>query len=508
MLLLLVVVVATFSNSLSNVFQFDDGISFISSASTVSPFAIKQIFAGGSGRPIGFYSFILGDLAHGDWLPGFHIINIGLHAIASIGVFLLTERLISLTEFRKKFSKEQLWFIPLAASLLFAVHPLQTQPVNYIIQRVTILAGLFYIYSTYFFIRVNQSKSKVQKLLWGSLLVFSSLAAFLSKENTFSLPAALVSVYLLFFWKKISIKEFIQEKTSLFLVFLGVLASGIWLVILKWPTIVFHTTNQRTPIGEYLTPTNYLMTQAVVITQYFRLTLLPINLSLDHYVPLVHSVLEPRFIIGFVLIAALLKLAHSVRKTQPLISFAIMWIFIALSVESSFMPIKDVMFEHRMYLPLVGVSLLFGLGMSTLFVRIKNGLTLRLILLSAIIGALSFISYQRNIVWSSEVLMWQDVVNKYPQLPRAHFNLGLKLAEQEGKVPEAFVQFQHAIDLYPDHSKAHNAIGYLYLLSKDYEDSLFHLGLAVELEPGNQLYRQNYDEAFIEYARNKNDDSL
>lgn len=508
MLLLLVIVVATFSNSLNNVFQFDDAISFIHKANEVSPFDFEKIFSGGGGRPVGFYSFILGNRLHGDWLAGFHLINISLHAVASIGVFLLIERLLSLTEFRKKLTREQLWFIPLAAGLLFAVHPLQTQPVNYIIQRVTILAGLFYIFSTYFFIRVIQSKSKAQQLLWGSLLVLSSLAAFLSKENAFSLPAMLALVYLLFFWKKISIKQFIKDKLNLFLYFSGVMVTGVWLVILKWPTIIFHTTNQRTPIGEYLTPTNYLMTQAVVITQYFRFTFFPISLSLDHYVPLVHSVLEPLFIFGFVLILVLLRIAYSLRKSQPLITFSIMWVFIALSVESSFMPIKDVMFEHRMYLPLVGVSLLFGLGLSKMFLRMKQGKTLRITLLIAIIGALSFISYQRNIVWSSEVLMWQDVVNKYPQLPRAHFNLGLKLAEQEGKIPQAFVQFQHAIDLYPDHSKAHNAIGYLYLLSKDYEDALFHLGLAIELEPGNQLYRQNYDEALVEYARNKDNDSL
>ena len=121
-----------------------------------------------------------------------------------------------------------------------------------------------------------------------------------------------------------------------------------------------------------------------------------------------------------------------------LIAFGIFWFFLALSVESSLVPIADVIMEHRLYLPVFGAVTAFstfGFLMAERFVRPAGG---RLLILAAVILVLVFgiATLRRNQIWGSEIRLWQDTLAKSPQKARVYNNLGLALTHA-GRLPEA-----------------------------------------------------------------------
>lgn len=148
-----------------------------------------------------------------------------------------------------------------------------------------------------------------------------------------------------------------------------------------------------------------------------------------------------------------------------LISFGIFWFFITLSVESSIIPIKDVIFEHRLYLPSVGIIIAFT---SVIFygLRFKDSdsrilLTTAYLLLITAVVIFSIATYQRNIVWRNGVTLWEDVVKKSPNKVRGHNNLG-KFYLDKGWDDKAIEHYQIALRLKPDCAVVYYNLGILY----------------------------------------------
>jgi tetratricopeptide (TPR) repeat protein len=137
-----------------------------------------------------------------------------------------------------------------------------------------------------------------------------------------------------------------------------------------------------------------------------------------------------------------------------LASFGIFWFFITLSVESSIIPITDVIFEHRVYLPSVGFFItivtlvLYWAGSFENHVQIAMKLAVTALVVAAVIltGATS----ARNTVWRSWETMWQDVKTKSPMKPRAYNNLGAYYVKQEQPV-EAIREFEMSVRLDPQY---------------------------------------------------------
>jgi protein O-mannosyl-transferase len=383
-------------------------------------------------------------------------------------------------------------FIALFAALLFVAHPIQIQAVTYIVQRFTSMAAMFYLLSIVFYIKGRLSSRRAGKLASLCCSLIFAVLAMKTKEIAFTLPVVIV-LYEFFFFKST------LKKKLLFLL-------PVLLTLVIIPISVMGT---RKPLGELLSDlsartrvqTNiprwdYLMTQMRVIVTDIRLIFLPVNQNLDYDYPIFHSLTELPVILSSLFLLSLFgtavylfyrsrqagKLA-SLQACKPtsriptnhdspftihvsrLISFGILWFFITLSVESSVIPIADVIFEHRVYLPSVGAFMAISAAAFMIVERIRSGRQARKSVIYAlpvlVIVLLTGATYARNAVWNNEVGLWQDVVRKSPGNCRAYNDLGYLYLEG-GQTDKAIEYFRLALKIRPYYSNAHTNLGVAY----------------------------------------------
>jgi len=234
--------------------------------------------------------------------------------------------------------------------------------------------------------------------------------------------------------------------------------------------------------------------------RYLGLLLVPVGQNLDYDYPVYRSFLEPRVALSALLLLALGALALAAwggplgrwtRRTfdpaSRLVAFGLVWFFVALSVESSVIPIADVIFEHRVYLPSVGffvaAASLGALAAHRLAPARAATATLAAgTLVSVLLGAATL---ARNEVWSTELALWTDVVAKSPQKSRSRDNLGLALAHRRREA-EAIVQFREAVRLDPMNvraANAHNNLGSVYRKKGWTDQAIEEYQRAIRLKP-------------------------
>jgi tetratricopeptide (TPR) repeat protein len=164
-----------------------------------------------------------------------------------------------------------------------------------------------------------------------------------------------------------------------------------------------------------------------------------------------------------------------------LLAFGIFWFFVTLSVESSIIPIADVIVEHRLYLPSVGFFIAFMAGVMVVKDRFRSK-GIIVVTMFVLVAGLSMMAYARNMVWRDEVTLWEDTVKKSPQTYRANFNAGLSHAKR-GRFNEAIKEFQTAIRINPDYPEVYNNLGLAYLHKGDFDAALYEINLALTLDP-------------------------
>ncbi len=407
-------------------------------------------------RFVGFLTLALNYRLHDLNVTGYHVLNFLVHVINALLVYclvLLTFKTPFLSRLKIKDHAGEIAFF---TSVVFACHPLQTQAVTYIWQRVTSIAVMFYLFSLVSYIKwklvndpdsyspkLNTSKQhkarSAQTVKAGGIkrnvfYVISILSAVLSmktKEISFTLPIMIAAYELVFF--KGNLK---RRLLYLVPVLLTILIIPLTLVEIDKPlgeliSDISQSTREQTDMSRM----DYLFTQSTVIMTYIRLVFLPINQNLDYDYPVISSVNTEVFLSSLVILMTITIAAflfYRFRNDEPLtrlIFFCVLWFFITLSVESSFIPIVDVIFEHRMYLPSIGIFLLVVAMMFVVMERLNDRFKYikKLIfgMLALIVFLLAGTTYARNNVWKDEISLWQDVVQKSPQKERAHRNLGL-----------------------------------------------------------------------------------
>ena len=248
-----------------------------------------------------------------------------------------------------------------------------------------------------------------------------------------------------------------------------------------------------------ITTWHYLLTQFRVIVTYMRLIILPFNLNLDYDYPVYKSFFEIPVLTSFIFLMTILYSAKRLFTKYRLLSFSILWFFLTLLPESSILPQEDVIFEHRLYLPLVGFCIFLASGLYYLFQ--KNNIKTAMIVLSVIIAFYAVLTYQRNKIWKDEITLWKDVVQKSPHKARAYNNLGWAFYKK-GDLKEAMTDFNKAIAIDPDYLFSYDDRGLIYAKEGRFTEAIDEYNKALKINPN---YPMIYFNRGVSYASlNKN----
>ena len=192
------------------------------------------------------------------------------------------------------------------------------------------------------------------------------------------------------------------------------------------------------------------------------------------------------------------------NSTYRIIAFGIFWFFITLSVESSFIPLVDVIFEHRVYLPSTGFFIALTTGIFLLLNKFGQRKLHRIgvTIFVTVIIVFSVLTYSRNNIWSSEIALWQDNVEKSPQKARPQNNLGLAL-KKNGHIEEAKEHYLQALRINPESEEAHNNLAILLVHIGNIEKAIAHFRKALHINPDFVTAKNNLKKVLMLVEKQK-----
>ncbi|WP_462159439.1 tetratricopeptide repeat protein [Pseudoalteromonas sp. GB56] len=435
-----------------------------------------------SPRPLGLATFFWQYQLGFDSPQAIHFINNLIHAANASLVAILTWLLA------KKVVKEPTHasMVALVCGLLFAIHPLNSQPVVYAIQRYTLLCTLFYLLSLISFVWARNKLSSRLPLLAIVGFVATTLFALLayaSKQTAASIILALFVIEVVFFSASLSNKKLgalIASLLGLALLALAILPSNII-------DALDSASRETTDISRL----EYLTVQSVVVLGYIGKFLWPIGQQLEYSVSLQSysswQVAGAAFIHLSLLITAFLC-----RVRLPLVCLAIFFYYIGLSVESSVIPIRDLAFEHRTYLANVGLCLLAAFGYSQLFISSAYKRVIALTSCSLLV-LLSYLTYERVSLWQDRVAFYENEYELNPRHTRVLSNLGLAYIEQDQREKgKSFLE--KAAKLSSNNLRPDVGSNYLAMLVEDGNfENAKSLGEELLKKVKNQLIRSRID---------------
>jgi hypothetical protein len=470
-------VAACYANTLGVPFVFDDEL-LIALNPGIDSWRLSSIEA--PQRLVAFLSFKLDDLLWGLSPTGFHVTNAIIHTGAAAAVFLLARALL-LRAGEGRLDERSAGSAALAAALLWAVHPLQTQAVTYVVQRMTSLAAALYVAAlAAYAVARGRGPGVGRWALYGAALV-SAVLAMLTKEIAFTLPVAIVVLELAFF-------DATPGRRAAWLApFVALLPIVPGVRLLQSGAGALGSIEDATRMSSGLSRLDYLATETRVVLGYLRLLLVPVGQNVDHDFPIEHGFGAPAVLGASAALLALLAAGICLlrRRATPggrVAGFGIVLFFLALSVESSVIPIVDVSFEHRVYLPSVGLALaLAGLVAELLSRRPSAARAVWVTVLAAatIFGALTV---ARNQVWRDPLTLWQDAAQKSPNKARPHYALGNALRER-GDLAGAEREWRRSAELAPTDSPTRNQLALVALSRGDLAGAEAHLRRGLDGRP-------------------------
>jgi tetratricopeptide (TPR) repeat protein len=356
-------------------------------------------------------TFIFNNWLGGQNVLGYHIVNLVLHLLNGILIFAIALRIF------RRISAEETTARTYAfcAAAFFLVHPVQTESVTYVSSRSELLSTFFYLLGFGCFLVTPESSIG---FLTGIAVLACLALGFGGKETVVTLPAAILLYDYLFVAKG----EFpaILKRWRFYLSFVVVAAAASYYLLADQ---VAKLVGQD--YGPNFAPWPYFLTEQRVIVTYMRLIFLPTGLHLDYDFQPSASIREPAVLLALLFITSVILAGWKLRRTNPVFTFSILWFFITLSPTSSIIPIQDVIFEHRLYLPLAGVCLSFPFVVDWLIrIATKKSTTKAVAGLAGfVLVLLTIATVLRNEVWRDEIRFFSDVVAKSPHKYRAYNDL-------------------------------------------------------------------------------------
>lgn len=465
--------IAAYSNTMSVPFLFDD-IGRIVDETAVRTVWPPTVAMGNSNRPFAQYTFALNYAWHGYTVWGYHAVNLGIHVFSAL--FLFGFARLTLLRCAPKYS-EHSDLIAFSIAIVWVVHPLNTQAVTYIVQRLESLMGLAYLATLYCF-----AKSQGSRRTWAWQLCSVGTCAYGMgcKEVMVSAPIIVLWYDRAFIAK--SWRDLIDCRKYYY-----AMLACTW-GVLAWSMLHYQSdyTNGTLWKVEGLSSWTYLLSQSTVIVHYFSLAFWPSAQCVYPAWPVSNSIRD--VLPQFTFIAGLILLTMWAIRYRPHWSFLGGCFFLVLAPTSSVIPIKDLAFEHRMYLPLGAVISFMFLGFFEVVCRLSVGTLLarRLQLAAALLAAtaLGIAAFERNKVYVSEVSVWKDTLIKAPRNVSVWVGLGGILAKEK-KYEEAREHFVQALEVAPNDSNANATYAGLLIELGEYELAGKHLRAALQNNAGN-----------------------
>jgi tetratricopeptide (TPR) repeat protein len=379
-------------------------------------------------RPLTYATFWLNELIGGRNPAGYHALNLILHLVA---IFLLFESLQRIVSSQAA----------LIAAAIFAVHPFQAEPVNYVFERSTLLATVLCLAALSSWLRGS---------LWWATAWFA--AALLAKEECVAFPVFLL---LLHFSRSGDRKEW----KPIIAMFALSAAAGVRVLL-----AVHNTPGSGAGAQAAVTWHAYLRTQGSVILRYLRMLLFPFGFTVDA------DIQTPAIWLAIVAWAAVLVLAvlASRRFSNVRAGFWFLAGLVLLLPSSSIFPATDLAADRRMYLPMIGFAACAGL----LLARVRAKYLAPLLIL--LIG----LSIARTATWRTEESLWSDAEAKAPAKIRPRIQLAR--AVEPGR---ALSILEQARQIAPDDSRIPSEQGRIYLGLGRPELALPEFGRALALTP-------------------------
>lgn len=463
-------------------------------------------------RPVANLSFALNHLAGGLEPRGYHLVNLLIHLAAGAALVWVSWLLSREGSPPPRRARRALPAAVVAASL-FMVHPLDTQAVTYVVQRMSSLAALFFLLALGGYLKGRLAGRAKRRRRWLAFAAAAWLLALGCKETALLLPLVIFTYEACFHretwrrrWRRLksdSRRHRLSDAAAalaasgLAVGFLAAYAGGTRLSLTgRFPNRDFNGVER-------------VLTQSRVQLFYFGLLSWPSpsRLNLDHEFTVSRGLAEPATTLpavvfwGAAAAVALLLGARRPRWGFPLLAYMELHL-----LESG--PLNlELVFEHRMYLPMTALAWLLAALLTDLP---ASGRRLATAAAALLVLPLAGATRERNLTWSDPVAFHQDCARKSPHKFRPQYNLGTVLGEL-GRVREALPALERAVALDPEHSEARNQLANALLLTGRPREALVQYLEAVRLDPGNVesvfnlamlLDRQgDHDEAVIYYRR-------
>jgi protein O-mannosyl-transferase len=505
-----------YASSLSGPFVLDD------TDSVVNNLAIRQLSNVGAvlrqrdtpiaGRPVVAASFAVNYALGGLRPRTYHVTNIAVHLLCALLLFGLVRRTMKLPRLADGY-RDAADNLALAIALIWTVHPLNSEAVDYVTERTESMMAFFLLLTLYAAIR---SRTCRRRAMWASISVASCALGMGCKESMVVAPV------IVFLYDRIFLFDSLRAALAARWRLYGALATTwLFLAYFMLPGPRSGSVGTST-LSSTVHPTMYLLNQARMVARYLRLSIWPSDLVVDYgpAVPLhLRDVLSQALFIAIAIAATLVALFR-----WPPLGFLGAWIFITLAPTSSVIPIAtEVGAERRMYLPLMAVTTLLAAGAYRLdFFRRRFSKPVAMAALAAVLLVLGTATVARNREYSSGLSLAESVLRRWPtdvahgmvgselaalhrdneavtelriaarSDPQARYNLGVALFNLQ-RFDEAIVELKGMADENPllgQVPSARRIMGHAYALQHNWPKAINELTLSLSMTPRDATVRK------------------
>jgi len=441
----------------------------------------------GQYNPLSLLSFMLDYTFWGLAPGGYHLTNIILHVVNGLLVYRLLLRLHG----------DRL--TALIAAAIFLLHPVQVESAAWIAERKGLLSLLFMLVSWELYMRYRELDAGNGKAAYaGSVVCF--LLSLLAKTASVVLPIVL----LLYDWcfAPKSRKVSFGDKVPFFIAVLVFSAIEIY--------------SEKPEHGGSLagyhggSPMATFFTMLPVFCRYLRLLLWPSGLTVEHWPP-VHSSFDLTVAGAAFLLAGVCFSGIILWRRDRQAGFWVLFFWVGLLPVSQIVPLFLLMYEHYLYMPIIGAAALVGMGASWL--RDRSGLQ-RQVPIYAFLGlwllALSIVSFNRTFVWQDSLTLFLDATAKTPDNYRVWEVLG-RIYFKSGQMDASRIAHERSLALGADNTDALWALGEIHTEAGELDKGQDYLQRLLKLQPAyvkayatlgnNYRYRGDYAKAEEMYKR-------